>query len=135
MKMQTLVRMQVLMGLGAALLLASSAGAQQTMNPTGSYSSAAAQQAEKTAFVPVIERDGSENMVKMALGSGEATQQETELARVMIADLVMLGILMAGIAAIAMYAMAATRRDRTLEPVLRDRLQVSLGPASGVTTH
>jgi len=134
MKMQTLVRMQMLMGLGAALLLASSASAQQTMNPAGSYSAAAAQQAEKTAMVPVIESDGSENMVKMALGGGEGTQQETELARVMIADLVMLTILMAGIAAIAMYAMAATRRNRTLDPILHDRLQqVSFGPATGAT--
>jgi len=43
---------------------------------------------------------------------------------------------MAGIAAIAMYAMAATRRNRMFEPVLRDRLrQVSYRPASGATTH
>ena len=87
-------------------------------------------------MVPVIESDGSESVIAMALGSGQATRQETELARVMVADVIMLAILMAGIAAIAMYAMAATRRNRMLEPVLRDRLrQVSYRPASGATTH
>jgi len=133
MKMQTLVRMQMLMGLGAALLLASPGHAQQTMEPASPYSVAPA---EKVAMVPVIESDGSENVVAMALGSGQATREESDLARVMIADVIMLAILMAGIAAIAVYAMAATRRNRLLEPVLRDRLkQVTYSPASGATTH
>jgi len=135
MKMQTLVRMHMLMGLGAALLLASSGRAQQSMDPASS-NSATSEPSEKMAMVPVIESDGSESVIAMALGSGQATRQETELARVMVADVIMLAILMAGIAAIAMYAMAATRRNRMLEPVLRDRMrQVSYGPASGATTH
>jgi len=135
MKMQTLVRMQMLMGLGAALLFASSVGAQQTMDPASS-NAVTSEPSEKMAMVPVIESDGSESVIAMALGSGQATRQETELARVMVADVIMLAILMAGIAAIAMYAMAATRRNRMLEPVLRDRLrQVSYRPASGATTH
>jgi hypothetical protein len=135
MKMQPLVRMQILMGMGAALLLASSGRAQQTMDPASSYS-VTSEPSEKTAMVPVIESDGSESVIAMALGSRQATRQETELARVMVADVIMLAILVAGIAAIAMYAMAATRRNRTLEPVLRDRLRTaSYGPASGATTH
>ena len=135
MKMQTLVRM-LLMGLGAALLLASPGHAQQTMEPASPSSVAPADQAEKVATVPVMESDGSENVVAMALGSGQATREESYLARAMVADVIMLAILMAGIAAIGMYAMAATRRNRQLEPVLRDRLQrVSYSPASGATTH
>lgn len=136
MKMQTLVGMQMLMGLGAALLLASSGHAQQTMEPASPYSAAPADQTEKVAKVPVIKSNGSENVVATALGSAQATREESDLARAMVADVIMLAILMAGIAAIAMYAMAATRRNRLLEPVLRDRLQqVSYSPASGATPH
>jgi hypothetical protein len=135
MRMQTLVRMHVLMGIGAALLLASSGRAQQTMGPAGSYS-VASHHSEKTAMVPVIASDDRESVIAVALGNGQATRQETELERAMVADAIILAILMAGIAVIAMYAMAATRRNRTLEPVLRDRLRrVSYGPASGATTH
>ena len=135
MKMQTLVRMQMLMGLGAALLLASSGRAQQSMDPASSYS-VAVERSEKTTMVPGIGKDDGENVISTALGSRRATRQETELARVMVADVIMVAILMAGIAGIAMYAMAATRRNRLLEPVLRDRLQqVSYGPATGAPIH
>jgi len=135
MKMQTLVRMQMLMGLGAALLFASSVRAQQTMDPASS-NSVTSGPSEKRAMVPVIENDGSESVISTAVGGLSATPQETELARAMVADLIMLAILMAGITAIAMYALAATRRNRLLEPVLRDRLQrVSYSPASGATTR
>ena len=134
--MQTLVRMQMLVGLGAALIFAGSVRAQQVVDSSASNRDGAAQASEVTTEqVPVIESDGSENMVTMALGSDAATRQETEMARIMLIDLVMLAILMGGIGAIALYAMAATRRDRTLEPVLRDRLrQVSYGSASGAAT-
>jgi len=135
MKMQTLVRMQMLMGLGAALLFASSVRAQQTMDPASS-NSVTSGPSEKRAMVPVIENDGSESVISTAVGGRSATPQETELARAMVADLIMLAILMAGITAIAMYALAATRRNRLLEPVLRDRLQrVFYSPASGATTR
>jgi hypothetical protein len=128
--------MQMLVGLGAALTFASSVRAQQIMDPAASNRDGAAPASEMSATVPVIESDGSEGVMSMALGRGAATREETEMARVMLADVIMLAILMAGIGAIALYAMAATRRSRTLEPVLRDRLQqVSYGPASGATTH
>src|SRR5256885_1148916 len=113
MKLQTLVRMQMLMGLGAALLLASSGRAQQSMDPASSYS-VAITRSEKTTMVPGIGKDDSENVISTALGSRQATRQETELARVMVADVIMVAILMAGIAGIAMDAMAATRRHRLL---------------------
>jgi hypothetical protein len=135
MKLQTLVRMQMLMGLGAALLLAGSVRAQQTMDPDGS-SAVATEQPERAATVPMIDSDGSEGVMSMALGSRQARQEKTEMAPVMIADVIMMGILMVGTGAIALYALAATRRNRMLDPVLGDRLrQASYGPASGATTH
>jgi hypothetical protein len=135
MKMQTLVRLQMLVGLGAALLLASSVRAQQTMDPAAS-SSVATEQPERSATVPMIESDGSEGVMSVALGSRQATREEIKMARVMIADVIMMGILMVGMAAIALYALAATRRNRMLDPVVGDRLrQASYGPASGATTH
>jgi hypothetical protein len=136
MKMQTLVRMQMLVGLGAALTFAGSVRAQQVVDPSASNRDGAAQTSEvTTAQVPVIESDGSENIMSMALGRGAATREETEMARVMIADVILLAIFMGGIGSIALYAMAATRRNRTLEPVLRDRLQqVSYRPASVAAT-
>lgn len=134
MKMQTLVRMHMLVGLGAALLLASSVRAQQTMDP--SAYSAAPIGPQVTASVPVIENDGSENLVAMPVASRQATQQENEMARVLTVDVILLAILMAGIGSITWYAMAAGRRSRTFGSALRDRLsQVSYGPASGATTH
>src|SRR5262249_61570683 len=95
MKMQTLVRMHMLVGLGAALLLASSVRAQQTMDP--SAYSAAPIGPQVTASVPVIENDGSENLVAMAVASRPATQQEDEMARVLTLGGILLGVLMGGI--------------------------------------
>jgi len=106
------------------------------VDPSTSNRDGAAQTSEVTrAQVPVIESDGSENMISMALGRGAATREETEMARVMIADVILLAIFMGGIGSIALYAMAATRRNRTLEPVLRDPLQqASYSPASVAAT-
>src|ERR1700757_4039947 len=98
MKMQTLVRMQMLVGLGAALTFAGSVRAQQVVDPSASNRDGAAQMSEgTTAQVPVIESDGSENIMSMALGRGAATREEIEMARVMIADVILLAIFMGGI--------------------------------------
>jgi hypothetical protein len=129
------VRMQViLVGLGAALLLAGSAHAQQDMDPSsfdvnpgtphvvkvaaghGSQSSVAAVKAK------------SEVSDSESIWSGQATQQEADLARLTMVDATMVVILMAGVGLIVLYAMAATKRERRLE---MPRQRASYSPASG----
>jgi hypothetical protein len=120
MKFQKMVRMQVmLMGLGAALLLASSAHAQQDMDPAdfpvnpGTPQSVEVNVARTT---PAAAKEvSSEAMVPVSLWSNQDTKQEADLNRMAIVDGTMAVILMAGIGLIALYARAATKRERRLE--------------------
>jgi recombinational DNA repair protein (RecF pathway) len=137
MKLQNAVRMNLmLVGLGAALLLASSARAQQDVDPTtfdvnpGTVKVEAAAQKTAQAVAPVTVE--SEGLVQTALWGSKATQEETDLARVTILDALLAMILMAGVGLIVMYAKAATRRERRLQPMLQDS---HYAPASGATTH
>ena len=139
MKAQRIVRMQLmLMGLGVAMLLASSARAQQDMDPTAfdvnpgtpKVERQVAQQTAQSA-APAKEAN-TEGVIPAALWSGQATKQEADFSRLIVVDASMVLILMAGIASIVLYAMAATKRERRLEPILQDS---PYGPVSGATTH
>ena len=120
MKFQKMIRMQVMLtGLGAALLLASSAHAQQDMDPTDFPVNPGTQQSVKVNVartMPAAAKEvSSEAMVPVSLWSNQDTRQEADLNRMAIVDGTMAVILMAGIGLIALYARAATRRERRLE--------------------
>jgi hypothetical protein len=139
MKLHTTVRMQMmLMGIGAALLLASSAYAQQDMDPTDfpinpGTPKVERHMAQRTAQnVAPANRVETEAVAPAALWSVESTQQESDFTRMIAVDATMVVILMAGIGAIVLYAMAATKRERRLQPILQDP---RYGPVSGATTH
>lgn len=137
MEFRKMVRTQVmLMGLGAALLLASSAQAQQDMDPTAFDVNPGTPHVDKSAVrtaqsLPAAKKAYSEAGVPATLWSGQ-DKQEADLARLTIVDATMVVIMMAGIGLIVLYAMAATRRER--------RLQISpqtapYTPASRATAH
>jgi hypothetical protein len=133
MKLQNIVRM-ALMGLGAALLLAGSAYAQQDMDPTDFPINPGTPVVERAAVPPVAQAVAKSEDAKTAVPTtlwSESTQ-ESDFARMMVVDGTMLLILLAGVSSIALYAIAATKRDRLLQPVLQDG---PYPPASGVTTH
>ena len=147
MKMQTIFRVQMLVGLGAALLLASSVRAQQEMDPTSFdinpgtpkvEQSAAPQKAVPQAVAPIADDErasqdtGRDNLIATALWSRKATQEEADLARMTMMDALLVVILVSGIGSIVLFAKVATRRQRHLAPILRDG---PYGPASGATTH
>jgi hypothetical protein len=147
MKMQTIIRMQMLVGLGAALLLASPVRAQQEVDPTSFdinpgtpkvEQSVALQkglpQATATLADNALSSQNSDrdNLIATALWSQKATQEETDLARMTMMDALLVIILVSGIGSIVLYAKVATRRQRHLEPILRDG---PYGSASGATTH
>ena len=120
MKFQKMIRMQVMLtGLGAALLLASSAHAQQDMDPTDFPVNPGTQQSVKVNVartMPAAAKEvSSEAMVPVSLWSNQDTRQEADLNRMAIVDGTMAVILMAGIGLIALYARAATKRERRLE--------------------
>jgi hypothetical protein len=138
MKMQKMIRMQILLGLGAALLLAGSARAQQEVDPT-SFDINPGTPAVEQSRVPVTQQSAptandtaQESLVSTALWSPQATHQETDMARMTLVGALLVVILMAGTALIVVYAKVATRRQRHLEPILADS---PYGPASGATTH
>lgn len=136
MKFQNRIRAQVmLMGLGAALLLATSARAQQDMNPTdfpvnpGTTQSArgtVAHAAQSPAAAREVNSDAT-----ASLWSNQATQQEADLNRLAIMDMTMVVVLIAGIVLIVLYAMAATKQERRLEISPES---ASYTPASGATS-
>jgi hypothetical protein len=137
MEFRKIVRMQVvLMGLGAALLLANSAHAQQDMDPTAFDVNPGTPHVDKSAVrtaqsLPAAKKAPSEAAVPASLWSGQ-DKQEADLARLTIVDATMVVIMMAGTGLIVLYAMAATRRER--------RLQISpqtarYTPASRATAH
>jgi hypothetical protein len=121
MNFQKRTRLQVLlMGLGAALLLASSAHAQQDTNPTDfpvnpgtpQIKVAVARTAPAAAAAKEVNSDAP---VPVSLWSNQDTKQEADLTRLAIVDGTMVVILMAGTGLIVLYAMAATKRERRLQ--------------------
>ena len=138
MEFRKVIRMQVmLMGLGAALLLASSAHAQQDMDPTAFDVNPGTPHVTKVAAGHVAQSSAAAKKTDSAasasesIWSGQETKQEADLARLTMVDATMVVILMAGVGLIVLYAMAATKRERRLE-MLPQRGSYSAS-ASGAT--
>jgi hypothetical protein len=142
MRLQRIVRMQaMLIGLGAALFLASSAYAQQDMDPTDFPVNPGTPKMERhvdlraaQSVAPAVGADKmqAESVASVGLWSNQSTREEADFNRAIAIDAVVIMIMMAGVVAIVLYAMAATKRERYLEPVLQD---TRYGPVSGATTH
>ena len=118
MKFQTKIRMQmVMLGLGAALLMAGSARAQQDMDPTyfdakpgtpavGKVVTVRAAQSSQTA------KENASAESTLALANRSDVTLEAGVTRMAIVDVGVALILLGGIVSIVLYAMAATRRER-----------------------
>jgi hypothetical protein len=121
MKFQNKIRMQMMMvGMGAALLMAGSTRAQQDMDPTYFDINPGTPVAQKAAVVrsaqsqiPVkTERDDAASA--LAVVSGKDATLEAGMTRVFLIDAGVALILFGGIVSIVLYALAATRRERAL---------------------
>jgi hypothetical protein len=139
MKFQKMIRTQLmLMGLGVVLVLASSARAQQDMDPSSFDINPGTPKVERHAGVRTAhnsepaEKVSTEAVVPAALWSRQNTREEADFSRLIIVDAAMVLILMAGITSIVFYAMAATRRERRFQFSPANALY---RPASGATTH
>jgi hypothetical protein len=117
-KFQNKIRMQMLMvGLGAALLMAGSARAQQDMDPTffGVNPGTPAVSKAVAAQVAHSSQAAKENRSAesaLALANSKDATLETGVTRMAIVDAGVAMILLAGIVSIVLYARAATRRER-----------------------
>lgn len=118
MKFQNRIRMQMLMvGLGAALLMAGSARAQQDMNPTffgvnpgtPAVSKAVVAQAGHRSQAAKENRSAEGTL---ALANRSDVTLETGVTRIAIVDSGIVLILLAGVILIARYAVAAARGAR-----------------------
>ena len=119
MKIQTRIRMQVLMGLGAALLMAGSARAQQDMDPTYFDVNPGRPTVKEDTVIRAAlhEQARVENAAaqdEAAVVSGDSTL-ESAMTRIAIVDAGVALILFGGVISIVLYAMAATRRERFLQ--------------------
>ena len=137
MDFRKVIRMQVmLMGLGAALLLAGSAHAQQDMDPTAFDVNPGTPRIAKVVATHVaqslaaVKKTDSAASAGGSLWSSQQTKQEADLARLTMVDATMVLILMAGVGLIVLYAMAATKRERRLE---MSPQRAAYTPASGAT--
>jgi hypothetical protein len=138
MKVQKMIRMQMmLVGLGATLALGGSAYAQQEVNPTTFDVNPGTPHAV-SAVTQAAQSPAQANTAKSApafsasLWSSENTKQETDLARLLVIDTMMIVIMMIGIGLIVLYAKAATRNER------RPRFSPESAPytrANGAAAH
>lgn len=118
MKFQNQIRMQMVMvGLGAALLMAGSARAQQDMDPTYFEAKPGTPAVSKVVVVraaqsPQAVKENASAESALAFANGSDATLEAGVARMAIVDAGVALILLAGIVSIARYAMAATRRER-----------------------
>jgi hypothetical protein len=110
----------MVVGLGAALLMAGTARAQQDMDPTYFDVNPGTPAVSKTAAVrlaqsaPAATENGStQSALKLAV-SKEGTL-EAGMARMAIVDTGVVLVLLGGICSIVLYALAATRRERRFE--------------------
>ena len=118
MKFQTRIRMQMLMvGLGAALLMAGSARAQQEMDPTYFDVKPGTPVVSKVAVAPAAQsapaspRNGQAKDAA-TLASIQESTLEGGVTRMTIVDAGVVLILLGGVFLIAAYALVATRLER-----------------------
>ena len=120
MKFQTKIRMQAMMvGLGAALLMAGSARAQQDMDPTYFDVNPGAPAVSNNVVVRTAQNtpaavQNAQEQGAAVVASGDSTL-ESVMTRMAIVDTGIAVILFGGVLAIVLYAMAATRRERGLQ--------------------
>ena len=118
MKFQARIRMQMLMvGLGAVLLMAGSARAQQEMDPTYFDVKPGAPVISKVAVAPAAQsaqasRQNTQAENAPALASIQESTLEGGVTRMTIVDAGVVLILLGGVFSIAAYALVATRRER-----------------------
>ena len=137
MKLQNKIRMRMLMvGLGAALLMAGSARAQQDMDPTYFDVNPGTPAVSKTVVVKAAQssRAAKENEVAqstLALANRSDVTLETSVTRIAIVDSGIALILVAGVVLIARYAVAAARGARvpSISKVARPYTPVSAATA------
>ena len=122
MKIQKRLRLQILIGLGAALLTAGSVRAQQDIDPTFFDVNPGGPTVNEEAVMRAALHDQAkiENAAardSAAVVSGDSTL-ESAMTRMAIVDAGVALVLFGGIISIVLYAMAATRREHFL-PVQR----------------
>ena len=138
MKFQTKIRMQMVMvGLGAALFMAGTACAQQDVDPAyfdvnpGTPAVAKAVQVRTAQSLPrATENESTQNA--LALASSREDTLEAGVARMAIVDAGVALILFGGVAAIVLYAKAATRRERMIRV---SRMNSPYSPVSAATAQ
>jgi hypothetical protein len=137
MRFQTKIRTQMLMvGLGAALLMAGSARAQQDMDPTSFDINPGTPAVSKAVVVRVAQNketaqdSGATSALAVAI-SREATL-EAGVTRMAIVDAAILLILFGGLFSIVVYARAATRRERMIRVSQRN---ARYAPVSAATAQ
>src|SRR6266849_5952716 len=121
MKFQNKIRMQmVMLGLGAALLMACSARAQQDMDPTyfdvspGTPAVSKAVAVRAAQGLQAARENASAAESTLALANRSDVTLEAGVTRMAIVDAGVALILLTGIVSIVIYAMAATRRERAI---------------------
>jgi hypothetical protein len=118
MKFQTKIRMQLIMvGLGAALLMAGSARAQQDMDPTYFDVNPGAPAVSQDVAVRTAQNTQAalENAQGQAVAASGDSTLESVMTQIAIVDTSIAVILFGGVLVIVLYAMAATRRERGLQ--------------------
>jgi hypothetical protein len=137
MKFQTKIRMQmVMLGLGAALLMAGSARAQQDMDPTYFDAKPGTPAVSKVVTVRAAQssqtaKENASAESTLALANRSDVTLEAGVTRMAIVDVGVALILLGGIVSIVLYAMAATRRERAprVSPVSAPYTPVSASTA------
>jgi hypothetical protein len=138
MELQKKIQMQVVMvGLGAALLMAGSTRAQQDMDPTYFDVNPGTPAVSKAAVIRVAQSSPAANengstQSALTLAVSEESTLEGGVARMAIVDAGIVLVLMGGILSIVLYALAATRRERTLGP---SRVAAAYRPVSAATAQ
>jgi len=118
MKIQNAIRMQVIMvGLGAALLMAGTARAQQDMDPTYFDVNPGTPAPGKVAVVRTAQnlqaaKENASAESTLALANRSDVTLETSVTRIAVVDSGIVLILLAGVVLIARYAVAAARGAR-----------------------
>jgi hypothetical protein len=138
MKLQNIVRVpMIVMGLGVALLLASPLRAQQEINPDTFDINPGTPKAELVAAAPAsagpaLASDASQSVTASQAGIVSGSNWNGMFAAPLNAvDVAMVLILAVGTGLVAIYTVAATRRQRRFSPA-RSSVQTS---TSGATTH
>jgi hypothetical protein len=137
MKFQNKIRMQmVMLGLGAALLMAGSARAQQDMDPTYFDVKPGTPAVSKAVVVRTAQnlQAAKENVSAestLALANRSDVTLETSVTRIAVVDSGVALILLAGVVLIARYAVAAARGARVprISKVTRPYTPVSAATA------